>query len=251
MWSVAKNGHTLEFASNALKNDFEVVSVAIAYFGKPLLYANKRLQNNKKIVLSAVAQYGYALSWTSEELRADREVVLAAVNNNGKSLYYASDNLRADKDVVLAAVKNNGYALEYANDSLRADIDIIMAAVMGDDGEAIVFASKKLRSNKNVVMAAASSAPFGGVLENVGNKLRDDPEVVLAVLLSSSDSILIDVNLKFASDRLRNIIGNDDPIDVLKSIVNKSSLSNAIISTNIQKKRLKVKWNVLGYYLFW
>ena len=51
---------------------------AVTQDGHALNYASERLKDDKDVVLAAVTQYGHALSYASERLKDDEDVVLAA-----------------------------------------------------------------------------------------------------------------------------------------------------------------------------
>ena len=95
--------------------------------GNALQYVSDELKNDREIVLAAVRNNGCALGYVSDELKNDREFVLAAVRQNGWVLFYVSDELRNDKEILLAAVRQNGYALEYASDTLKGVKEIVIA----------------------------------------------------------------------------------------------------------------------------
>lgn len=97
--------------------------------GSPLQFASDRLKNDKEIVLEAVKANGYALQFASDELKSDKEIVLKAVKESGYALKYASDELKNDIEIVLEAVKENGYALKYASDELKANIPFLLDLV--------------------------------------------------------------------------------------------------------------------------
>jgi len=63
-----------------------------------LQFASNQLQNNKNIVIEAVKQNGLVLQLISNELKNDKDVVLQAVKQNGLSLKYASEELKNDID---------------------------------------------------------------------------------------------------------------------------------------------------------
>jgi hypothetical protein len=111
----------LHHASVTLKNDKEVVLVAVQRDVGALHHASVTLKNDKEVVLAAVQQGGNALMFASGDLKNDKEVVLAAVQQDGNALEYASVTLKNDKEVVVAAVQQDGNALEYASDDLRND----------------------------------------------------------------------------------------------------------------------------------
>ena len=60
MVAVAQDGRALRFASDAMKNDKEVVMVAVAQDGRALEYASDALKNDEEVVMFAVAQDGRA-----------------------------------------------------------------------------------------------------------------------------------------------------------------------------------------------
>jgi hypothetical protein len=97
-----------------------------------LEYASDRIKNDREVILNAVKNNGKILRFASDELKNDREIVLIAVKNWGLSLQYGSKNLRADKEVVLAAMKENSLAFKYADESLKTDKDILLAKNMRD-----------------------------------------------------------------------------------------------------------------------
>ena len=91
------------------------------YLGTFLSWASEELRNDKDIVMVAVTQNGEALEYASEELRNDKDIVMAAMEQNWRALRYASDELRNDREVVLAAVAYNIRALQYASDTFKKD----------------------------------------------------------------------------------------------------------------------------------
>ena len=98
-----------------------------------LQFISEDLQNNPEVVLAAVSQSGRALQYASDSLRNDREFILAAVRNDRhgfeRALQYASEALRSDPEVVLAAVSQHGSALAYASADLRSDINFLLEAI--------------------------------------------------------------------------------------------------------------------------
>ena len=70
---------------------------AINKTGNALEYASEELKGDKEVVLVAVNQKegGYAVQFASEELKGDKQVVLAAVNQSGWALQFASPALQS------------------------------------------------------------------------------------------------------------------------------------------------------------
>ena len=59
----------LEYASDRLKNNKEIVLEAVKQNGLALEYASDRLKNNEEIVVTAIKQYESALQFASYRLR--------------------------------------------------------------------------------------------------------------------------------------------------------------------------------------
>eukprot|EP00971_Amphidinium_carterae_P280022 5558634-Amphidinium_carterae.1 len=61
-----------------------------------LQFATEALKADREIVLAAVRVDGYALQYATEALRGDREVVLAAVQQKERALEWTADDLLED-----------------------------------------------------------------------------------------------------------------------------------------------------------
>ena len=100
--------------------------------GLALQYASERLRDDKDVVLAAVKEDGHTLQFVSDRLRDDKDVVMAAVKQEGYILDYASSRLKDDEEVVLAAIKEYAYVLEIASDRLKNDYNFIKEAYMAN-----------------------------------------------------------------------------------------------------------------------
>ena len=96
-----------------------------------LEFATEALRDDKEIILTAVKKEGQALYYASEKLRDDREVVLEAVKNKGLIYKYASKRLRADKELAIEAIHNDKRAYSYVVEELKED-ESIKAAKEGN-----------------------------------------------------------------------------------------------------------------------
>ena len=80
----------------------------VARAGLALEYATEELRGDREVVMTAVASNGWALEYATEDLRGDREVVMTAVASNGWGVNHASEELRGDREVMEAALANTG-----------------------------------------------------------------------------------------------------------------------------------------------
>jgi hypothetical protein len=112
----------------------------------------KELKNDKDVVLLAVKQYGRSLNHASQEIQKDKDVVLAAVKQESSALEFVHKELQNDKDVVLDVVKKDGTHLEYAK-KYQDNKDIVWEAVK-QNGVALKFTSKEFQNDKELVLEA-------------------------------------------------------------------------------------------------
>lgn len=119
---VQEYGMQLEYASDELKNDKDVVEKAITSCGAAIKFASKELKNDKDLAIKAVQQYGLALEYLPNELKNDKDVVLEAVSKHGAAIKFASNELKNDKEVIEKSVEQYPKAEKYVKkDTLKND----------------------------------------------------------------------------------------------------------------------------------
>jgi hypothetical protein len=106
--AIKKDGRWIEIAPENLKNDFEIVSMAIA-------------------------ERGSALEFVSADMKKNKDIVLMAVSQDGSALEYAHESFKSDKDVVLKAVSQNLYALAHVNGEVLENLEMVNQLVRGID----------------------------------------------------------------------------------------------------------------------
>lgn len=193
--AVDECGFALEYASDELKNDEEVVLTAIqGWDGVSVNYsyaikeASEELRSNKEFMRKAIElTEGEAFCGATDELKNDKEFVLFAVRHGSPPhqcdpdivLRYASEEMRADKDVVLAAVRKNGWSLYYASEELKADKDVVLVATINNSWS-LTYASPTLRENKDFIIELVKRAG-DYALHYVDEALQNDADVLEAV----------------------------------------------------------------------
>ena len=165
---MVSEGYALEYASETLCNDREVVLAAVVSEGYALEYASETLCNDREVVLAAVVNKGCALEYASETLCNDRQVVLTAVNKDGCALEYASEALRNDRETALTAVENNWCAL------FRRQVVAVLRKCDYRMAQAAPALSRAARSGQTPLAAAyrararpLSARAAGGLLQRV------------------------------------------------------------------------------------
>ena len=138
---VGFDGMALEFASEALRNDEEVVFAAVEENGLCVCFGGDAEQPDRRFRRCESEWTGSAFA--SEGVRNDRTVVLAAVNQNGLALQFASEGMRDDDDVVVAAVNVQNDWLCSLHRSF-GNKDLILSTVA--EWNALQFVSEELRT---------------------------------------------------------------------------------------------------------
>jgi|MDSW01.1.fsa_nt_gb hypothetical protein len=195
--AVTSDGLNLQFASDRLKDNEDVVRAACKQHPSALQYASARWLNNTNLVLNNVRLDGLLLAGVNERLQGDKRVVLVAVRQHGAALQWASDTMRNDKDVVLASLNSESDVddcpLQYASDLLLDNREFLIKA-LALDGRGIEFVSFDLQDDKELILAATNTEG----MQFLSEELRDDREIV-EVSVSNYG-----MQLEYASARLRN-----------------------------------------------
>ena len=131
---VNQDGLYFKYASERLRNTYELVLLAVIQKGKNLEHASPIFKNDYNIVFAAVTNTGDALEFASEQLRGDYIIVNTAIDNQkdqskNSALQFASKELCKDPTIVLNAIKYCGKAILYAAEELQNDGDFILSAV--------------------------------------------------------------------------------------------------------------------------
>jgi hypothetical protein len=197
---VSLDAYCLEFFSEELKQDEQIVLAAAKNSGNAALeFGSEKFKKNKNILTEVVKNSHNALSFLAENEKNDKKLVITAVDHNGYALQYASEQLRNDKDVVIAAVRNYGNALEYASEQLQNDKDLVITAVR-TNGDALQYASEELQNDKDVAMAALINSTEA--FEYVSERLQSDKEFILHAIGQKDEDAVDDDLDSYISDNI-------------------------------------------------
>jgi hypothetical protein len=120
MLAVGTSGSALSIAPPEIKDDIEVVRLALAQNGHFLMHASKKLRENVSLAISAL-KGGANFAQMPFSMKNRREVALAAVKTNGLSLQHVPDRFRLDPAFVAAAAAQNPLALAFAPLEVRLE----------------------------------------------------------------------------------------------------------------------------------
>lgn len=213
-------GGNLQYVSENLKDDFDVVSKAIKNYPFAIQHASDRLKDNKEIGLIIAGSYGSAFSDLSDNLKNVPEIVLQSLTNNPSIYIYLNDdfknnreyallasksgsNLKSmplkfqdDKEIVMNALKDSHYSFEYCSNRLREDIDVLKVYVKRNNWSNYKDLKDQLYNNKEKLMALCEFS--GDLIQWANPQLRNDKELI-------SKSVEYNgLSLMYASYDLRN-----------------------------------------------
>lgn len=115
------------------QNIVSIVQAVIQEHPGALEYASEELKGNRDLVLTVVQQCGSALQYAAADMKDDGRIVLAAVQNDGLALKSVSEQMKKNEWVVMAAVQENGLAIQYAAEEMKNNERIILVALQSFD----------------------------------------------------------------------------------------------------------------------
>jgi hypothetical protein len=186
---------SLRFASERLRRDPGFVRRMIDINGQNIAYADEWMQRDRSFVMEAAHAGSSILKHVPERFKDDEEVMLRVIGDNPFSMRDASDRLRADKDFVLRAI-DGGLYYDCVEGPLRSDRDIVLHLAQRRPYDFDKF-PEAFRDDREIALAAVSADGYGHYLKHCSERLRDDPEFVLAALTHAPGP------LQYASERLR------------------------------------------------
>ena len=194
--SELKNGRWLEHASETLKNDYDVVTIALRYSSLALEFVSDELKSNKTIVLRAVEKCGTALRFASNVLKMDGEICKAAVAQDVYALIYVGKSLLEDRQFALQAVKMHANALAYFPKVLRNDVDICIEA-LGANDNARRYIPDRFQNDRTFILKVVSK---NGSRIDIFPPFKRDLEIVHAAVANSRGVALESVDHSYRND---------------------------------------------------
>ena len=73
------------------------MTAALNQYGRPLQFASEDLRTDRNIVMAAVKEYGDTLKFTSKDLNRDRHIVMDEVNQDGLIFIHVYNDIQGNK----------------------------------------------------------------------------------------------------------------------------------------------------------
>ena len=189
--AVARDGHAILFASDALRADRACALAAVRQSGAALQSCAPALRDDDEVVSEAVACDGKALCWASGRLREDPRIVVRAATQCVDALKYCSagDDIERWRQIMITCCSKNGLALRHAarRGEPWCDDRAIVEAACKEDGAALAYASPRLRSDRLCVELAVRPSPLA--LEHAGPTLANTNAVVRRAVEKAGEAL--------------------------------------------------------------
>ena len=128
---MAWDGSALEFASEELQGNREIVTSAVTICSHALRFASVPLRGDKQVVLQAMATSGRALRFASREMQDDHDVIKLAVETAGAEiLEHASKRSRGHKALMADLIGGRPMCLRWATGDVTDDVELIRQATL-------------------------------------------------------------------------------------------------------------------------
>jgi hypothetical protein len=113
------------YAPDFVKNNRDIVLIAVSGDGEALSYVNTQFKNDLKIIQTALQSNGMAYLCLSDVLQRDYEIIKLAIIQNPKVASFVPDDVIADP-IILALFEEynadpNEFELDFLQNELRFD----------------------------------------------------------------------------------------------------------------------------------
>jgi hypothetical protein len=206
------NGTNIKFVSEELKDDDELINIAInnKHGGSQVLqYLNDSSKDNEDIVIIAIQNNPKCFEYISERLRNKKEIIMICIEKL-KLYKYKYNNIlcmtsyinRNDKEIVLPLMEIDGGDIRYVSYELAMDKQVVITAIKNDPS-IYKYINKSFLNDKEVIMLCLKNYEydednFKNFLEYLNDDFKDDKEIVMASVKKCG------LNFIYASNRLRN-----------------------------------------------
>ncbi|EFC36164.1 predicted protein [Naegleria gruberi] len=265
----------IRFATEEKKNDPEFVTKYLKTNGSQLKYVSKELRNNKEIVMVAVSNYVDAIQFASDEIKDDdifmkdilqihpltirfcservkgthvtkealkakpfrmkelpslsieefiprsviddKEYALSMIDNTCSTYHSLSDNLKNDRDICLRAVKNR-LSISQIPPIYADDKEIALTAVRLSSYEYLSI-SERLKRDRDVALIALKNSTQS-IVHKVPEEIRGNSGLIMESITKTNARVLFEI----ASEELKT---NDREL-ILKFLVNHSYIYHSL-----------------------
>ena len=198
-YAVKNNGHSMQYASERLKNDvsfvFRIVNsierdIKMGIFFK---YVSDKITS--KFLLEAIKISPSILQCAPDNIKSNPQIVSDCVSKDARTLEFASSVLKNKTEIFKASLTGIGIGLKFTSFRIRDNFDLVYLSVVKRP-RSLEYASLRLRKSYGIVYEAIKEEPT--IVQFISEELRDNYELMLMAIKKNG------ANLKYLSNRLKN-----------------------------------------------
>lgn len=165
--------------SEELKNDIEILKLAVSGHGQALHWVPEKWRSDKdllEIILSNKVSATYSFEHFPLEYRDNEDIAKKVINDDAGCFQYLSERLRDNREIALSAVKNGGGYLKYASLRLRDDKEFVKIALKNNTWSTLRSVSERLKNDIEIVLAYVSID--NRTLQDFADEFKDNQRVI-------------------------------------------------------------------------
>jgi len=121
--SIEDGGAWLGYASNELKNDKELILIALEESIHNSRFMGDELKTDRKFVLDILGRNGETLEYFLDDRTDDREYILTAIKTYPVAIRFGTEELQKNREFVKEAIKINSEVSDYIDDDLKNEYE--------------------------------------------------------------------------------------------------------------------------------
>ena len=151
------------FPTEESKSDYHTVLQAVQENGGALQWASDELQNNKDIVFEAIKTFPLAVYFASDDLKDDLDIAKAAlersdkITSTAKIFGYFSRNIRGNKELILTYATHH-FIFSKTSIEIKSDKEFILN-LLQDHPEFILYIYRSLKTDEEFLEKAFETNP--------------------------------------------------------------------------------------------
>lgn len=187
---ISENGLKLRKCSVELRNNFQFVMAAVGNNPFSIFYASDAMKDCYEIGMIAVSKQGLTIKYLSERLRNNINIAKTAILNNTDSLLYTS--VKNNREIAELAIKKDAYSIILLSETLRKDKDIALLAIMQNENTLPLLEPEHKRNRKLILNLKKKSNCFSKNIIHIKTFKQNynlDYKIICMLITSYNDLI--------------------------------------------------------------
>jgi hypothetical protein len=224
-----KNPKIIPFLSPSFLENKDFILKIVPYCKKVLQFTSEALKNDQEVVMLSTQSHPNSFNYSSLELKDDEHFMLKCYNRNTfLILEFASPRIKKNEEIMLKFIKKSPLGMSFVPNTLLQSGDFMLKCLKYiPESFSFSFASKfipkELKGNRDFALQAVKID--GLIIGFLDPKFKKDEELYLEALKQNGSSI------RYLSDELKN----NSSIGMLA--VDRSPISYLYLSNKLQLNR--------------